>query len=49
MSGGPRLFGVLLALAFVFVAPEAQALSATDPWDAAAREAMPIYLKIWLG
>jgi len=45
----PGSLGVLLVLAVVFIAPEAQALAATDPWDAAAREAMPIYLKIWLG
>lgn len=49
MRDRPGLCGVLLALVAVIVVPEAHALSATDPWDAAAREAMPIYLKMWLG
>jgi len=38
-----------VAMLSIALTTEAFALSATDPWDAAAREAMPIYLKIWLG
>ena len=29
--------------------PEAYALSATDEWDAAARAALPVHIKVWLG
>ncbi|MEM7327501.1 MAG: hypothetical protein AAF437_02100 [Pseudomonadota bacterium] len=30
-------------------APDAYALSATEAWDAAARAALPVHIKIWLG
>lgn len=29
--------------------PEAYALSATDEWNAAARAALPVHIKLWLG
>ena len=45
---------VLRVAAFLFAAavlsaPDAYALSATEEWDAAARAALPVHIKIWLG
>lgn len=35
--------------ATMLTAPEAHALSAADEWDAAARAALPVRIKVWLG
>lgn len=38
-----------LLCAAMLTAPEAYALYATDEWDAAARAALPVHIKVWLG
>lgn len=38
-----------LLAAAVLSAPDAYALSATEEWDAAARAALPVHIKVWLG
>jgi len=35
--------------AAILSAPDAYALSATEEWDAAARAALPLHIKVWLG
>lgn len=35
--------------AAILTAPDAYALSATEEWDAAARAALPLHIKVWLG
>ena len=35
--------------AAILSAPDAYALSATEEWDAAARAALPVHIKVWLG
>lgn len=40
---------VCLIGAAVLSAPDAYALSATEEWDAAARAALPLHIKVWLG
>lgn len=38
-----------LALSALLVAAPSFALTAIDPWDAAAREGLAIHIKVWLG
>lgn len=53
-SGGSRmryrsyLLGLCACIAIGLTLP-ALGLSALDPWDDAAREALPLHIKIWLG
>ncbi|MEM9572143.1 MAG: hypothetical protein AAF996_11795 [Pseudomonadota bacterium] len=35
--------------AAILSTPDAYALSATEEWDAAARAALPVHIKVWLG
>lgn len=39
----------LVCLIALVTAPAAQALSALDEWNAAARDALPVSVKVWLG
>lgn len=39
----------LIAVSALYAVPDANALSATDPWDNAARMALPVHIKVWLG
>ena len=43
------LVGACLSGTAILNAPEAMALSATDEWNTAARTALPVHIKVWLG
>lgn len=43
------LMGLLTVLAMLYYPQEAYALSALEEWNAAARDALPRLVKIWLG
>ncbi|MEM7458373.1 MAG: hypothetical protein AAF331_02815 [Pseudomonadota bacterium] len=40
---------LVLSCACLWSAPTASALSATDEWNSAARMALPVHIKVWLG
>lgn len=43
------IVSILMLLTFLSISPDIYALSALDEWNDAAREALPLHVKIWLG
>lgn len=40
---------LLICVSAIWLTPEASALGALDKWDDAARLALPVHIKVWLG